>query len=190
MLAVMDGDRDRDTDPVDAAAFRVAEVVGGLMEFWGFKAVMGRLWAVLYLSPQPLAAAELAERLSLSSGGVSMALQELQKWGVVRKAWRPGERRDYYEPETSIWKMVSRVFRERELGKVREATEAFEAALKLVEKARGKAAAEEKRRLRFVEGRLTSLLRLSRVGEQLLGLLAAGSPIDPQPLKSLFERGG
>jgi len=175
-------------DPIQTAELRVAEVIGGLMEFWGFKAVMGRLWAVLYLSPEPLAAAELGERLALSTGSISMALSDLQKWGVVRKAWRPGERRDYYEPETSIWKMVSRVFRERELGKVREAIDAFEAAIKLVAQARSKGTSDEKKRLKFIENRLESLLTLSRLGEGLLGMLVSGSPIDPQPLKSLFER--
>jgi DNA-binding transcriptional regulator GbsR (MarR family) len=166
---------------------RVAEMIGGLMEFWGFKAVHGRMWTVLYLSPEPLSAAELGERLALSTGAVSMALADLQKWGVVKKAWRPGERRDYYEPETSIWKMVSRVFRERELTTVREAISAFEAALKTIAQLRPKATAEEKRLLKFIEGRIQSLLSLSRIGETLLSLLVAGAPIDPKPIKAMFE---
>lgn len=157
------------------------------MEFWGFKAVMGRLWAILYLSPEPLSAAELGEKLSLSAGSISMALADLQKWGVVKKAWRPGERRDFYEPETSIWKMVSRVFRERELTYVREAITAFEAALRHVAQLKSKATPEQKRRLKFVEGRLGSLLTLGRLGEGLLAMLVSGAPIDPQPLKALFE---
>ena len=53
-------------DDIRAAELRVAEVIGGLMEFWGFKAVMGRLWTILYLSPEPLSAAELGERLQRS----------------------------------------------------------------------------------------------------------------------------
>ncbi len=151
-------------DEGSAAELRVAEVVGHLMEFWGFKAVMGRLWTVLYLSPDPLGAAELGERLALSTGAISMALADLQKWGVVKKTWRPGERRDFYEPETSIWKMVSRVFRERELTYVREATEAFEAALKQIGARRREATPVEKKRLKFIESRLDSLLTLARVG--------------------------
>jgi DNA-binding transcriptional regulator GbsR (MarR family) len=174
-------------DPIETAELRIAEVIGGLMEFWGFKAVMGRLWAILYLSPTPLSAPELSERLALSAGSVSMALADLQSWGVVKKAWRPGERRDYYEPETSIWKMVSRVFRERELGKVREAIDAFNDAIKLVHQARTRAGADEKKRLKFIESRLSSLMTLARLGEGLLGMLASGRAIDPQPIKSLFE---
>jgi DNA-binding transcriptional regulator GbsR (MarR family) len=172
---------------IEAAELRVAEVIGQLMEFWGFKAVMGRIWGVLYLAPDPLSAAELGERLALSSGAVSMALGDLQKWGVVKKTWRPGERRDYYEPETSIWKMVSRVFRERELGYVREAIAAFEAALKQIASARSRASVDQRKRLKFIEGRLDSLLTVARVGEGLLNMLLAGHSVDVDPIKKLFE---
>ena len=41
-------------ESVETAELRVAEVIGSLMEFWGFKAVMGRIWGVLYLAPEPL----------------------------------------------------------------------------------------------------------------------------------------
>ena len=175
-------------DDIRAAELRVAELIGGLMEFWGFKAIMGRLWAILYLSPEPLPAAELCDRLQISTGAASMALADLQKWGVVKKAWRPGERRDYYEPETSIWKMVSRVFRERELAKVREAIEAFNDAIRLVHQGRSRAVGDEKKQLKFIETRLSSLLTLARLGEGLLNMLASGQPVDPTPIKTLFER--
>ena len=116
-----------------------------------------------------------------------MALADLQKWGVVKKSWRPGERRDYYEPETSIWKMVSRVFRERELGYVREAISAFENALKQIAAARPRASVDQKKRLKFIEGRLDSLLTVARVGEGLLNMLLAGQRVDIDPIKKLFD---
>src|SRR5690606_26006771 len=36
----------------------VSEAVGRLMEFWGFKRNMGRVWTVLYLSVDPLSAGD------------------------------------------------------------------------------------------------------------------------------------
>lgn len=173
-------------DDLHNTELRVAEVIGGLMEFWGFKAVMGRLWTLLYLSPEPLSAPELAERLQASAGAISMALGELQKWGVVRKSWKPGARRDFYEPETSIWKMVTRVFRERELSRVRAAIEAFEAARKQLGRLKP-VEGELKTRIKFIDGRLASLLTLSRIGEGLLVMLSAGKPVDPKPIKTLFQ---
>ena len=59
----------------EAALSAVADAVGGLMEFWGFKRNMGRMWTVLYLAPDPLSAADLCERLSLSTGAVSMTAE-------------------------------------------------------------------------------------------------------------------
>jgi HTH-type transcriptional regulator, glycine betaine synthesis regulator len=63
----------------------VSDSVGRLMEFWGFKRNMGRVWTVLYLSPEPLTAGDLRDRLQLSSGAVSMTLTELLRWGTIRK---------------------------------------------------------------------------------------------------------
>ena len=119
MVSQLDPDDEPDEVGMDARSIppvlRVADAVGALIEGWGFKRNMGRMWAVLYLEDDPLSAAELGERLGLSTGAVSMLLTELQQWGAVKKAWVVGERREHYEAETNIWKMVSRVFREREL---------------------------------------------------------------------------
>ena len=113
---------------VEPAVLKVADAVGALIASWGFKRNMGRMWTVLYLEERPLTAAELVERLGISTGAVSMLLTEMQLWGAVKKAWVVGERREHYEAETSIWKLVSRVLRERELHWIRTAHEAFEAA--------------------------------------------------------------
>jgi DNA-binding transcriptional regulator GbsR (MarR family) len=165
---------------------RVADTVGGLMEFWGFKRNMGRMWTLLYLEREPMSAPELAERLSLSSGTVSMTLSELSKWGVVKKAWVPGERRDYYEPETSIWKMVSRVFRERELQQIKAAIEVFEEAIDSMENDDTRDA-DKKARLSFALERIRGLLGLARIGVGLLEAILSGKSIDASPIK-LFKQ--
>mgnify|MGYP000361370169 CR=1 FL=1 len=115
-------------DPLQAIRYQVADAVGGLMELWGFKRIMGRTWTLLYLADAPLSAADLGDALQVSPGSVSMTVSELLKWGVVKKTWVPGDRRDFYLPETSVWKMVSRVIRERELLYVRETNDRLTAA--------------------------------------------------------------
>jgi HTH-type transcriptional regulator, glycine betaine synthesis regulator len=177
---------EKDPSPIEDWQLKVADSIGGLMEFWGFKRAMGRMWAVMYLSPQSMTAQELGDRLTMSAGAVSMALAELTKWGVVKKSWRPGDRRDWYEPETSIWKMVSRVYRERELVMVRAAIETFEHAIRAVGQERGSARPEEKKRLKFMQERLQSLLGLARLGQSLLSSIVDGQRIDPTPIKTFF----
>src|SRR5262249_33989110 len=111
-----------------------------------------------------------------------MTLAELTKWGVVKKTWIPGDRKDHYEPETSIWKMVSRVFREREQARIRAAIETFEETLADLRKARG----DDKKRARFVIERVESLLQLARLGEMLLSAILDGKKIDISPLVSFL----
>jgi DNA-binding transcriptional regulator GbsR (MarR family) len=106
----------------------VAELLGRLMSFWGFRRNLGRVWGVLYLSPEPLGSAELVDRLGLSTGAVSMALSELQDWKVVRRRQVAGVRRDLYEAEDELWEMISRVLRDREWRELDTAIEALERA--------------------------------------------------------------
>jgi len=168
---------------VSQAELEVSDSVGRLMEFWGFKRPMGRIWTLLYLAPDPLGAAEIGEALRMSAGAVSMAIGELTKWGAVKKSWRPGERRDFYEAETSIGRLVQRVLRERELALVRGFGEALEAAQRALPADRKSAA------LAFKRERLGELRRLAKLGETLLTALVAGKTVDPMPFLKMYGGG-
>jgi len=157
----------------------VADAVGALMEFWGFKRVMGRVWALLYLRDDALSAAELCDQLSISSGAASMALAELEHWAVVRRIRRQGDRREYFEAETDIWKMISRVLRERELAQIDRALEVFERARNRL---RTLPLPGERSRLEAIAERLGKLSDLSRVGRGLLSALVQQGRVDLGPL--------
>ena len=101
-------------DRLHRAEILAADAIGDVIEHWGFRKVLGRVWTVLYLAGEPLPAAELADRLSMSAGAVSMAVNELLRWSVVKRVWRPGERKEFYEAETDFWKMFCKVVCERE----------------------------------------------------------------------------
>ena len=60
------------------AELRAADAVGTLMELWGFKRQLGRVWTILFLSEAPLTSAEACERLGISTGLLSMSLAELR----------------------------------------------------------------------------------------------------------------
>ena len=111
-----------------AAELLAADAVGDVVEHWGFRKPLGRLWTVLYLAGEPMSAAALGERLQMSAGAVSMSLTELQRWAVVRRVWVPGERREFYEAEVDFWKMISKVVSERERFLVRSVKERLEQA--------------------------------------------------------------
>ncbi len=157
----------------------VADAVGALMEFWGFKRVMGRLWTLLYLRDEPLAAAELCEQLAISTGAASMTLAELEHWGVVRRSRKPGDRREYFEAETDIWRMVSRVLRQRELVQVERALDVFEHARAQLGQ---KIPPGEHGRVERVNERIDRLADLARLGRGLLTAIVSQGKVDLAPL--------
>lgn len=186
-----DEQADRRSDAAEAELWEseriVSDAIGRLMVLWGFKRNMGRVWTLLYLSNQPLTAFVLRERLQLSAGAISMTLNELARWGVVRKVWREGDRHDYYEAESSLWKMISRVLRERELAEVVGAIEAFEDALAALSRReqRGSQA-----RLRTQRERIEQLLELARLGRTMLDALIHNARMDASWLPRFrFGRG-
>jgi DNA-binding transcriptional regulator GbsR (MarR family) len=168
----------------------VSDVVGRLIEFWGFKRNMGRIWAVLYLSVDPLSAEDLREMLKLSSGAVSMTLSELMRWGVVRKVWVQGERKDFYTAEVQLWRMISRVFSEREKAEIKFAIEAFEEALRDLEVLRRSEDPKTRERAKLQYARIEQLLELARLGQTLLDALLSTAKLDAEPLvRFLLGRG-
>ncbi|MBW2718375.1 MAG: hypothetical protein DRH23_02780 [Deltaproteobacteria bacterium] len=169
------------------AELKSADAMGRLMEFWGFRRHMGRLWTILYLSPDPMTTTELAEILQLSSSAVSLSLGELVHWGAVRKTWRPGERKDFYQAESSVWKLLRRVYERRELNLIREAIDAFGEAQRQLAETRSLLGQEERRRVDYMHKRLSRLSALSKAGERLVRLLVAGRMINPADLQSAEE---
>jgi DNA-binding transcriptional regulator GbsR (MarR family) len=153
----------------------VSDAIGRLMVLWGFKRNMGRVWTLLYLSDEPLTAHVLRERLQLSAGAISMTLSELARWGVVRKVFRQGDRHDYFEAESSLWKMISRVLREREKAEVVLAIEALEDALAALARREEDA---DSARVRVQSERIQQLLELARLGRSMLDAVIDNARLD------------
>lgn len=160
----------------------LSDALGRLMEFWGFKRHMGRIWTVLYLSDEPLGATELRDKLQLSAGSVSMALNELLRWGVVKKIWVHGQRRDHFVAESNLWKMISRVFRERELVEVLEAIGAMESALASLDEKLNSKDPAVRERAATQRARIERLLDLARLGRRLIEGLLDTARLDAVPL--------
>jgi HTH-type transcriptional regulator, glycine betaine synthesis regulator len=169
------------------ADLAAAEAVGSLMELWGFRRQLGRIWAVLFLSERPLAAPELCERLDISTGLLSMSLSELREWGVVRGVEVPGDRKEHYQAETNVWRLVAHVLREREQKAVEAALATFD---RLLSEVRGVAAQGDpgvRALARFKARRLELLAGLCHAALNVLRLLLDSARADVGPIKALSE---
>ena len=73
---------------------------------WGVNRSVSQIHALLYLSPDPLPADEIAETLSIARSNVSTSLKELQSWNLVRVTHTFGDRRDHFETEKDLWELL------------------------------------------------------------------------------------
>jgi DNA-binding transcriptional regulator GbsR (MarR family) len=80
---------------------------------WGINRTVGQIHALLYLSPKPLNAEEIADTLGVARSNVSTSLKELQGWGIVRVAHVMGDRRDHFESMKDVWEMFRVILDER-----------------------------------------------------------------------------
>ena len=115
-----------------------------------------------------------------------MAVSELSRWGVVRKVWVQGERKDFYAAEVQIWRMISRVFNEREKIEILGAIEAFEGILPELERLRSDKDPAVRARAELQHDRVTRLLEAARLGKRLLDALLSTAKIDAEPLVKLL----
>ena len=161
-------DANRLADPRDPegrlprAQLEVAEIFGNIAAFWGFTRTQGRIFGLLFLSPEPLTHGEIRERLQISTGSTSMTLSSLNEWGVVHRQGR------HYIAETDLWKLITGVFRRRERAEVVEAIARMRRVVDDLAHI-----ADPSPRLRFALARAESLLDFFKIGKRFLDAFVA-----------------
>jgi DNA-binding transcriptional regulator GbsR (MarR family) len=80
---------------------------------WGINRTVAQVHALLFISPKPINAEEIATALSVARSNVSNSLRELQGWGIVRVVHVLGDRRDHFESVKDVWEIFRIVAEER-----------------------------------------------------------------------------
>jgi DNA-binding transcriptional regulator GbsR (MarR family) len=80
---------------------------------WGINRTVAQIHALLFLSPRPLNAEEIAATLGVARSNVSTSLRELQGWGIVRVTHLLDDRRDHFESMKDVWEMFRIIVDER-----------------------------------------------------------------------------
>jgi len=86
---------------------------GEMGSSWGINRTVAQIYAMLYITPQPLTADEICDTLSLARSTVSTGLRELLSWGVIRVVHVLGDRRDHFETMNDIWEMFRVILKVR-----------------------------------------------------------------------------
>lgn len=85
---------------------------------WGINRTVGQIYALLYVSPEPLCADEIVEALGISRSNVSMSLRELQAWNLVVLKHLPNDRRDFFTTPDDVWQILRTLAEERKKREV------------------------------------------------------------------------
>ncbi|MBX7226602.1 MAG: transcriptional regulator [Chitinophagales bacterium] len=102
------------------------EAWGSISSQWGINKTMAQVHALLMISMEEMSTEDIMEKLSVSRGNANMNLRDLINWGLVRKVFKPGERREFFVAEKDVWKIA------KQIAKIRKAKE-LDPVIKLLE---------------------------------------------------------
>ena len=152
--------------------------LGRVADFFGFNRLMGQLYAVLFLSPEPLTLDDMVKKLESSKGNVSINIRALERWGLVRQIYKWADRKNYYEAEPDIWKAVSGILQERERKESQQIISSLNQSVEMLEQANKTATGQEAVTAQFYLERMEQLRRLFKFGDSLLDMMVQGGAVD------------
>jgi DNA-binding transcriptional regulator GbsR (MarR family) len=105
-------------DPAPPKALQEAQdrfiaVWGQMAGAWGISRTMAEVHALLYITGEPMCTDDIMDRLEISRGNASMSLRALLDWGIVERAHKRGDRKEYFEAEQDVWALFRAIVRER-----------------------------------------------------------------------------
>lgn len=145
---------------------------------WGINRSVAQIHALLYVSPAPLHADEIATTLDIARSNVSGSLRELQGWGLARVTHLLGDRRDHFETTKDVWAMVGIIMDGR---KRRELDPSMRMLRECVQELD-----EQKADEAYTEKRLSELLGLV---ELTAGWCERAQKLSPESLRRLLKLG-
>jgi DNA-binding transcriptional regulator GbsR (MarR family) len=80
---------------------------------WGINRTMAQVHALLLATGKPLSTDEVMEQLEISRGNANMNLRALIDWGIVKKEFIKGDRKEYFVAEKDVWYLFKQITKER-----------------------------------------------------------------------------
>ena len=94
---------DDNSDPIRE---RFIHQIGEFASSMGLNRSVGQIYALLYMSREPMCLDDLAGACDMSKANASTNVRELERWNAVRRVWVRGDRKDYYEANRDLPQIV------------------------------------------------------------------------------------
>jgi DNA-binding transcriptional regulator GbsR (MarR family) len=180
---------------------RFIAVWGQMAGAWGISRTMAEVHALLYISGEPMCTDDIMERLEISRGNASMSLRALLDWGIVERAHKRGDRKEYFEAEQDVWALFRAIVRERitrevdpllaSLHEIRDITGPLERTGGRKAEARIELSAEQRKAVHEHNQRLDDMLEffqvLERLGQRFVSPAGRGLQVAATLLNRLHE---
>ena len=121
------------SDSIAKIKLDFVEGLSQISRFWGFPKGMGAIFAVLYLSPNPLPLDDIVAQTGLTKGSISTEVRALARLGLVHRSSKLADRKDYYEAETDFYKSIRSILKERQNSEFDSAIRSVQATLEKLE---------------------------------------------------------
>jgi DNA-binding transcriptional regulator GbsR (MarR family) len=97
----------------ESAKEKFIQTWGVLGGSWGINRTMAQIHALLLVSHELLSAEEIMEQLQISRGNANQNIRDLIDWGLVYRAYKAGERKEFFIAEKDIWAVAKQIVKER-----------------------------------------------------------------------------
>jgi len=158
--------------------------IGEESQKFGFPRIAGQLEGLLYFSQQPLSLDEMAARLEVSKTSTSINIRLLEHWKVVRRAYQPEARRNFYQFAGDIWEIETEIIStlvKDELKRAKQLVDRSERDLNTIPATSD----EQKKEIQFFKERIEEMQEYIEAFEYFLNLLISKGKITPAVVKKI-----
>ena len=132
-------------------------------QMMGFPKSIGQIYGLLFMSFEPIPMDVVVAKLSISKGSASQGLNLLRELGAVKTCSLAGERREFYEADFDVTRIVQHFIDEKLLPRLSHAENRLERMQKI---SRKMSKISEERNI--AETRLQALQKWQKRGKKLL----------------------
>lgn len=153
--------------------------VGDFICYWGFKRIHGRLWTHIYLAKTPLDAGQLMQRLKVSKALISLSLNDLLNYEVIKENGKSARGTQTYVSNPDVLDVILNVLRRREKKMLAQAETSFKSLSVLPQ--------ESLQRANLNHDRIVSLGRMIDQAQSALSGLLDLSTLDLKTWEDINE---
>ncbi len=147
------------------------EIAGSMAGNLGLNSIAGQMYALLYISSEPVSLDEITHILKVSKGNASVNIRVLERWGAVKKVWVKGSRRNFYKANEDILEIVKNRLKEGLTKRTKEIDSELFRAEQMIQIA-GKQLNKEDKKITYVyKQKISDIRKLSVKVEELLRLV-------------------